>query len=162
MFVVGICTPGPICVRSENNHFHILDVFQDLVKTWLHVQFLHARFKNCMQFLQLSARIAGNSIVMLAKIAPTTKILACNYFRRSVVDGGKIIACKNCTCNHSFYICNCCNHFLLCVAVAVSCSSFFCIRSRDSSRFESSHGTHRQATVVVEGGFGHGPGHPYL
>ena len=58
---------------------------------------------SCMQFLQRSARIAGNSKVMRANIehVTTTKILACNYFWRPVVDGAKIIACKNCTYNHS-------------------------------------------------------------
>ena len=37
-------------------------------------------------------------------------------------------------------------------------ASFF----RGSLGFEPSHGTHRQATLVVEGGFGHGPQHHYL
>ena len=66
-----------------------------------------------MQFFP--ARIACNSCSVLQELqafqkwclqklhmVTTTKILACNYFRRSVVDGPKIIACKNCTCNHSF------------------------------------------------------------
>ena len=35
------------------------------------------------------------------QLKPRTKIPACNYFRRPVVDGAKIIACQNCTCNHS-------------------------------------------------------------
>ena len=34
-------------------------------------------------------------------------------------------------------------------------ASFFCVCSRDSPEFEPSHGAHRQATLVVEGGFGH-------
>ena len=57
---------------------------------------------SCMQELQHAARIAGNSKVMHAKIAhvTTTKIIAYHYFRRPVVDGAKIIACKNFTCNH--------------------------------------------------------------
>ena len=57
----------------------------------------------CIQELQQAARIAGNSKVMHAKIAyeANSKILARNYFRRLVVDGAKIIVCKNGTCNHS-------------------------------------------------------------
>ena len=41
-------------------------------------------------------------------------------------------------------------------------SSFFCVRSRASPRFEPSHGAHQQATLVVGGGFGRGPQPPYL
>ena len=35
-------------------------------------------------------------------------------------------------------------------------SSFY-VRSRDSPMFEPSHGAHRQATLVLKGGFGHRP-----
>ena len=41
-------------------------------------------------------------------------------------------------------------------------ASFFRVRLRDSPRFKPSHDAHRQVTLVVEGGFGHGPQHPYL
>ena len=41
-------------------------------------------------------------------------------------------------------------------------TSLFGILSHDSPGNEPSHGTHWQATLVVEGGFGHGLQHPYL
>ena len=47
-----------------------------------------------------------------------------------------------------------------CVAVAEwskRLTSFFCTRSRESPGFE-----HLHATLAVDGGFGHGPQHPYL
>ena len=41
-------------------------------------------------------------------------------------------------------------------------ASFFCACSCKSPGFESSHGAHRQATLVVGGCFEHRPQHPYL
>ena len=38
-------------------------------------------------------------------------------------------------------------------------ASFSCAMSRDSPVFEPSHGAHRQATLVVDGGFGRGLQH---
>ena len=40
--------------------------------------------------------------------------------------------------------------------------SFFCVRSSDSPGFKPSHGARRQATLVADGDFGHGPQHRYL
>ena len=40
--------------------------------------------------------------------------------------------------------------------------SFFCVRSHDSPGFEPIHDAHRQDTLVVEDGFGHGSQHPKL
>ena len=54
----------------------------------------------------------------------------------------------------------------MCVTLAEwskALSSFFCVRSRNSPGLEPSQGAHRQATHVVDGGFGHGRSTlPYL
>ena len=58
-------------------------------------------------------------------------------------------------------------YLLKCLWVAVAelskaLASFLGTCSRESQEFEPNHGVHRQATLVVDGGFGHGPQHAYL